>query len=166
MSILVPWSLTCARIRLILSYSSIALVARPGQFLGSNTALFPGQALGDLHCSSYFAPAPVGNLNLPGRYIRLRSECTNLGFTFFSLEGCQFGPGIAGAVWDFLPQGLQTGYLRVISTGSFLNPMVSLAIHMFLKYSANVRTLSQAAFQVNVIIRVANGQIAYGYEVP
>lgn len=100
-------------------------MAQPGQFLGSTTALSPGQALGDLYCSNYFAPAPANNINLPGRYFRLRSECTALGFTFFALESSPSGPGVAGAVWNFLPPGLQMGRLAVSSTGSFLAPVVS-----------------------------------------
>lgn len=97
-------------------------------FLGSNTALFPGQAVADLYCSDYWAPPPAF-VNVPAPpgwqwpYVRLRNECIGVGWTFFALEATNFGPNIANAIWNFLAPGIQQNNLTVMDGGNFLFPV-------------------------------------------
>lgn len=106
-------------------------MARPGQFLGAHSALHVGQALGDLYCSNIFAAAPAGPLViLSGNWVRLRTECVALGYTFFVLEQKPNAPG-AGNIWTVAPPLIQFSHLFVNSTGSFLAPLVSLFLLCF-----------------------------------
>lgn len=98
-------------------------------FLGSNTALFPGQAVADLYCSNYWLPAPVTpNIPAPGPggqwpWIRLRNECVGVGWTFFVLEETVFGPGVPNAMWNFMAPGVQAAMLSVLDGGHILFPV-------------------------------------------
>ncbi|EIM89194.1 uncharacterized protein STEHIDRAFT_109440 [Stereum hirsutum FP-91666 SS1] len=97
-------------------------------FLGSNTALFPGQAVADLYCSNYWLPAPATpNIPAPGPggqwpWIRLRNECVGVGWTFFVLEETVFGPGVPNAMWNFMAPGVQAAMLSVLDGGHILFP--------------------------------------------
>lgn len=98
-------------------------------FLGSNTALFPGQAVADLYCSNYWLPAPAtNNIPAPGPggqwpWIRLRNECVGVGWTFFVLEETVSGPGVPNAMWNFMAPGIQAVMLSVMDGGHILFPV-------------------------------------------
>lgn len=72
---------------------------RPGNFIGSNSALFPGQALADIYLTDFFAPAGV--------YFWLRADTLWLGVIGYAIK-MTFGPGgNQNAVWWPAPLWLQ-----------------------------------------------------------
>lgn len=86
-------------------------LARPGGFCGSNSALFPGQTIGDIYLSNFFVQ-PLPNFEDPpgsGNFIhiRLTSAVFHPGFTHFYLETSMGGAGNPNAIWIIAPAWIQ-----------------------------------------------------------
>lgn len=104
----------------------MAQAGRSGQFLGSSSALFPGQSMGDLYFQDYFTAGPPSP---PNFYARVHCECIARGWNIITTTRSVQAPGgQQGAAWAWTGPGPILNSVFVDDQGDWLNGGINVSL--------------------------------------